>query len=176
MAKNPGKTFEEDWDTSCKEQDIYHKRIKDVLIPPDLRERIKTYPNDYDSFIVGKGLFIPIELKSTNMKSIPEGMIRENQVDGLLEADRHDGIYAGFLFNFRSYDNQTYFVPIKAYTTYKENALAGNHKPYKNKVNQKSIPLDICNEIGIEVRNELKRVRYRYFVEEFIDGLKERYK
>lgn len=177
MSKNPGKKFEEDWADSCEEQNVFYHRIKDVYIPPDLRNRIRVVPNKFDAFIYGQGILIPLELKSTASKSISfsENIVKQHQIDNLKEVSKHEGVEAGFLFNFRSYDNKTYFVPIEAYTTYKENALADNQAPYKNKINQKSIPLDICNEIGIEIRNELKKVRYRYFVDEFINKLKEKY-
>lgn len=175
MSKNPGKMFEEDWATSCKEQNVYYHRIRDVFIPPDLRERVRVYPNKFDYYIYGEGILIPLELKSTNMKSIPfaESMVKQHQVDGLLEADQYEGVHAGFLFNFRAYDNNTYFIPIREYIKYKEVALSGEHDAYESKVNNKSIPLGICEEVGIEIRNELKRVRHRYFVDEFINELKD---
>lgn len=176
MTKNPGKKFEEDWATSCSEQNIFHHRIKDVYIPPDLRERIRVSPNKFDSFVYSGGLLVPLELKSSSLRSFSfnESIIKQHQVENLLEASEYEGVVPGFLFNFRSYDNKTYFVSIQAYITYKENAMAGNQEPYKNKINAKSIPLDVCNEIGIEIKNEIKRVRYRYFVDEFINELKER--
>lgn len=169
-----GKMFEEDIETSCKDQSIFYYRIKDTFIPPDLRTRVRVTKNKYDSFIYRKPNLFPIEFKSTKDKkfSFSESIIKKHQIEALQDAATYDGLIAGFIFNFRSEGNETWFVHIDDFIKYKHIAENGiKEHTYKSKVNRASISLDICREIGIEVKNVKKKVRYRYYINQLVDCL-----
>jgi penicillin-binding protein-related factor A (putative recombinase) len=175
--KNHGKLFEEDMKSSAKDQGIFFYRVKDV--PPTLlKPNARVSKNDFDSFIYRKPNLFPIEFKSTQNRSVSfdEKIIKGHQIEALKEAVEYDGLIAGFIFNFREYDNTTYFVHINDFLAYKhiaENEITDH--TYKSKVNKSSIPLDICKEIGIEVRNVKKKVRYRYYINKLLDELIEKF-
>jgi penicillin-binding protein-related factor A (putative recombinase) len=169
--KNAGKDFEKDIKDSCG-QDIFFYRIKDVFVPPNFRHLIPVSPNDFDCFVYSKPNLFCLELKSTQgtALSFDESIIKEHQIQNLLEASAYSGMICGLLINFRSKNNRTFFVEINEYLKYKN--VAQNQikeHTYKSKVNRSSIPFGICEEIGLEVKNELKRVHYRYFMDDFID-------
>lgn len=177
MTKNPGKEFEEQLRISANEQGIYFYRIKDVPTIM-LKANSKVSQNDFDSFIYKKPNLFPIELKSTANKSISfqEKIIKKHQIEALEDAAKYDGIIAGFIFNFREYDNFTVFVHIKDFLEIKyisENKLS-EHR-FESKLNESSIGLDICKEVGIEVRNVKKKIKYRYYIDQLLDSLIEKY-
>jgi penicillin-binding protein-related factor A (putative recombinase) len=174
--KNHGKLFEEDMKSSAKEQNIFFYRVKDV--PPTLlKPNARVSKNDFDSFIYRKPNLFPIEFKSTQNKSVSfeEKIIKSHQIEALKEAVEYDGLIAGFIFNFREYENATYFVHINDFLAYKNIAENELENTYKSKINKSSIPLDICKEIGVEVRNVKKKVRYRYYINKLLDELIEKY-
>lgn len=177
MAKNAGKSFEEDMKQSAIDQGIFFYRVKDVN-PMFLKPNARVSKNDYDSFIYKKPNLFPIEFKSTGQKSISfdEKIIKAHQIKALQNAVTYDGLIAGFIFNFREYDNQTFFVHIDDFTKYKyiaENQIKENN--YISKINKSSISLDICKEIGIEISNVKKKVRYRYYIKKLLDTLIDKY-
>jgi penicillin-binding protein-related factor A (putative recombinase) len=177
LVKNAGKLFEEDIQQSAKDQDIFFYRIKDVN-PMFLKPNTRVSKNDYDSFIYKKPNLFPIEFKSTkdNKFSFSESIIKAHQIKALQDAVTYDGLIAGFVFNFRENENQTFFVHIDEFTKYKyiaENQI--KEHDYISKVNKASISLDICMEIGIEIRNVKKKVRYRYYIGKLLDELISRY-
>ncbi|MFS1518648.1 hypothetical protein V1503_19610 [Bacillus sp. SCS-151] len=173
MSKNKGKVFEEDIKQSACEQSLFFYRIKDVptiMLKPNSR----VSKNDFDSFLYRKPNLFPLEFKSTGQKSISfsEKIIKAHQIKALKEAAEFDGLIAGFIFNFRNYDNQTLFVHINDFLDYKhvaENQIKSNN--YISKVNKSSISLEICKEIGIEIHNVKKKVRYRYYINRLLDEL-----
>lgn len=117
-----------------------------------------------------------MELKSTKGKSLSFNAPKEHQIDYLLEdTQTYEGVIGGLLINFREPDNRVFFVPIKEYVKYQELAPQIHAKeidnPYNNKVNRASIPMSICEEIGLEVKSQLKRTRYRYYIDEMTDRL-----
>lgn len=176
-TKNQGKQFETDIENSCKDQGIFHYRIKDTFIPPDLRSRVRVSKNNYDSFIYKKPNLFPIEFKSSGQKSVSfdEKIIKAHQIKALQDAVKYDGLIAGFIFNFRECENKTYFVHIDDFTKIKdlsENQLEHN---YINKLNKSSISEKICAEVGIEIKQVKKKVKYRYYINHLLDELIERY-
>lgn len=176
MAKNQGKEFEEQMKASAKDQGIFFYRVKDV--PPTLlKPNARVSKNDFDSFIYRKPNLFPIEFKSTKSKSISfeEKIIKKHQIEALKEAVEYDGLIAGFIFNFREYDNATYFVHINDFLHYKNIAENELEHTYKSKVNKSSIPLDICKEIGVEVVNVKKVRKYRYYINKLLDELIEKF-
>lgn len=181
MSRKIGSKFQEDIEKSSNEQGIFFHNIKDVYLPPDVRRRVKLPRNKYDIIIFNKGYLFPMELKSTDKKSISfsEKIIKQHQIHNLLEASKFDKVMPGFLMNFREPENQAFFVPIQEFVTYKylaENQLEHNYKCREGKkLNKASIPIDICEEIGFEVLNSKKRTRYRYMMTDLIDRLIEYY-
>jgi penicillin-binding protein-related factor A (putative recombinase) len=172
--KNLGKQFEEDIQKSCSNQGVFFHRIRDVYIPIELRSRIKTLPNKYDSMIFSDGLLLPIEMKSTAAKSfsLDESIIKQHQIDALLEATQYEFVYAGLLFNFRTADNATYFVPIQSFVEYQKVVAGEWQREYKSKVNKSSIQISICEEVGLKLKAEKKRVHWRYDVIDLIHQIK----
>lgn len=178
MVKNPGKEFEEELKTSAKDQGIFFYRIKDVN-PLFLKANAKVSQNNFDSFIYKKPNLFPVEFKSTAQKSISfdDKIIKKHQIQALKEADAYDGLIAGFIFNFREYDNFTVFVHIRDFLEiqYLSQNKIIEHR-FKSKLNKSSIGLDICKEVGIEIKNYKKKVRYRYYINKLLDELIEQYK
>jgi penicillin-binding protein-related factor A (putative recombinase) len=178
LVKNPGKEFEEQLKQSAKDQNIFFYRIKDVN-PLFLKPNAKVSQNNFDSFIYKKPNLFPVELKSTAQKSISfeEKIIKKHQIQALKEADEYDGLIAGFIFNFREYDNFTVFIHIKDFLEiqYLSQKQISEHR-FKNKLNKSSIGLDICKEVGIEIKHYKKKVKYHYYVSQLLDQLIEKYK
>ena len=112
-----------------------------------------------------------MELKSTQgtsfsfqkTKEDKNKMIKIHQIDGLMKAQIHEGIYAGFLFNFRSVE-RTYWMCIKDfYLFYKFTN--------KKSINEK----DIQENSGILIPQVKKRIRYTYDVSKMIELIKGKY-
>ena len=178
MARNPGKEFEEQLKQSTTDQNIFFYRIKDVPTMM-LKPNAQVGKNDFDSFIYKYPNLFPVELKSTAQKSIAfdEKIIKAHQIKALKEAAEYEGLIAGFIFNFRNYDNYTAFIHINDFIEIKELSQKEiSEYKYKSKLNKSSIGLDIVKEVGIEIKNVKKRVKYRYFVKQFLDELINKYK
>jgi penicillin-binding protein-related factor A (putative recombinase) len=173
MASKDGKIFEanlEDSIKSCKPK-IFYSRIKDTFIPFELRGKVRTSKNPYDCLMYSDGHLFTFELKSTESKSVSfsESIIKEHQITNLQDANLCEGVISGFIFNFRIDEPKTYFIHIEDFMKYKLIAQAefAVHS-YKSKINKSSMPLAICEEIGIEIKSTLKKVNYRYHMKEFI--------
>ncbi|WP_409971842.1 Holliday junction resolvase RecU [Bacillus sp. Bva_UNVM-123] len=168
--KNEGKLFEQDVETSCNEQNIFYFRVRDVKLPPDVRMRVKLPQNKFDCLLYYKDHLFPIEMKSTKDKSISlkEHMIKQHQITSLKESTKYNGVIAGFLLNFREPETRTFFIHIDEFIKYKNIAENQLSHTYKSRINESSIPLRICEEIGVEVRSVLKNVRYRHYMNKFI--------
>lgn len=175
---NAGKEFEMDLKKSATEQGIYFYRIKDVN-PLFLKANAKVSQNDFDSFIYKKPNLFPIELKSTGQRSISfdNKIIKKHQIQALDEASKYDGLIAGFIFNFREYDNFTTFIHIQDFLEiqYLSQNQISEHR-FKSKLNKSSIGLDICKEIGIEMKSVKKAKKYRYYIGTLLEELIEKYK
>ncbi len=88
------------------------------------------------------------------IKSIWKGKtIKLNQVVGLRKASVYNGVYAGFLFNFRKKDNETYWLNI-------EDFLRFHKDTNKVSINKK----DVIEYGGIKTNQTLKRIHYKYNV------------
>jgi penicillin-binding protein-related factor A (putative recombinase) len=177
LAKNVGKEFEVDLKTSATEQGVFFYRIKDVN-PMFLKPNTRVSKNDFDSFIYKKPNLFPVELKSSGQRSISfdEKIIKQHQIDALKEAAEYDGLIAGFIFNFREYDNFTCFVHIKDFLEIQHlsQSKISEHR-FKSKLNKSSIGLDICKEVGIEIHSVKKKVKYRYYIGKLLDELIDKY-
>lgn len=181
-SRRVGQRFQEDIETSCQEQNVFFHNIRDVFLPADVRRRVSLPKNKYDTLLYHNGYLFPTELKTTKGKSIPFEAIKDHQVENLKkDTDNFQGVTAGLLLNFREQpENLTYFIHINDYIDYMfyaENQLPHKYKCREGrKINRKSISLDICQEIGIELHSEIKRVRYRYFIKELLEEIISIYK
>lgn len=162
IAKNQGKLFEQD----------FQKSIPSTCWIYRLRDNASSFANgnatrftssnicDYLLFDdISKTLFL-IECKSTHGSSVPLSMVRDNQIQGLLDASRHK-LIAGFLINFRNTDNNTYFISID------------NYMMMVNNISKKSFNITDLSENGaIEIFSTKKRTRYTYDIQKMIDKIK----
>lgn len=121
----------------------------------------------------------PIEFKSTKAKSVnikDPKIIKPHQIEALTDALNYPYTIPGFIFNFREHNNQTFFVHISDFNTYRECALEDKcNRDYKSKINKSSISLDICNEIGVPLVNVKKVKRHRYYIKDLLDELIKNY-
>lgn len=173
-GRKAGQQFQKDIEDSCKEQEIFFHNVRDVHIPFDLRYRIPVPKNKYDAFIFYNSTLFAVELKTVADKRIPFSNVPQHQIDNLTEAEKYADVRAGFIFNFRNEPgNPTYFVPVLAYRNYVMIAESGvkEHEKYRGRINKASIPLHICDQIGYKVHSEIKRVHYRYFIKDGLDGV-----
>jgi len=173
VKKKEGKVFEDNLQESVKQccEKIFFSRIKDTFIPPDLRQRVKVTKNDYDCMMFARSHLFTLELKSTkeNRFSFDESIIKQHQIDKLLEANTYENVISGFVMNFREPQNRVFFIPIQEFVDYQYVAqnMIKEHK-YISKVNKSSIPIGICEEIGIEIKGSKKRVNWHYHMNAFI--------
>lgn len=190
MVKNPGKQFEEDVKKSANEEFLYIYKLKDSgsYFGNSGKDTTRfTISNDYDYFIFYKCLF-PLELKSSKENRFTIGnkfiiddmlnkdkfsnikktwqnkQIKINQVVGLLKASNHNGIHAGFMFNFRKYED-TYWMNILDFMNFLSTSV-------KKSISKE----DIIINNGILVKQELKRVHYRYNMTELLCRIMNKYK
>lgn len=178
MSKNTGKEFELQLKLSAEDQSVFFYRIKDVN-PMFLKPNARVSKNDFDSFIYKKPNLFPVELKSSGQRSVSfdEKIIKKHQIEALQKANEYDGLIAGFIFNFREYENFTVFVHIQDFIEIQhlsQNQIT-EHR-FQSKLNKSSIGLDICKEVGIEITNYKKKVKYRYYINKLLDELIDKYK
>lgn len=83
-------------------------------------------------------------------------MIRENQIEGLKDASKHN-LIAGLLVNFRNEKNDTFFILIDTYL----NMIKS--------INKKSFNIhDLENFGATRIANTKKRTRYKYDINKMI--------
>ncbi len=83
-------------------------------------------------------------------------MIRQTQIDGLLEASKHN-LVAGFIFNFRNSQNNTFFM------------LINDFVEMMNEINKKSFNIkDLENHNTVRIESVKKRTRYTYNIQRLI--------
>ena len=163
---NEGKQFEQDLKGSVDTKKIYFERVKDSAssFGADSKMTRFTLNNPYDCFCFYNNRFYPIELKSTKGTSFSiqfdkkeKGkMVKLNQIQGLSRAAEYEGVYAGFIFNFRNYNienptNSTYWFNIKDFNKF---LLDTN----KKSINEK----DMIQYGAIRIANTIKKVHYKY--------------
>ena len=83
-------------------------------------------------------------------------MIRQNQIDGLLEASKHN-LVAGLIINFRNEYNDTFFITIDEFVD------------MTSSLNKKSFNVKDLESIGaIRIESTKKRTRYTYNISDLI--------
>lgn len=177
MSKE-GKKYEADIEKSCNKLNMFNFRVRDVL-HTSLKPGHAVPRNKYDFIIYKRPYLLPMELKSTKDKTFSfsgsNPKIKEHQIKALTKDGNYDGVIAGLLLNFREPKNRTFFIHIDDFNNYAKAAQEGLQENYKAKINRSSIPLRICEEIGIEVEGKLMRTRYFYRLDKLIDELIKKY-
>ena len=141
LAKGTGKLFEEEIQTSCKEQKIWFFRVRDVN-PMAIKPGYKTVENPYDCLIYKSGYLFPSELKSTKGKSLPFKNIKDHQIEGLVSSNTYDKrIIPGFIINFSDLE-RAFFLHIDCFVEYIEHAKEKQKTCKGFSVNDKSLTLD----------------------------------
>jgi penicillin-binding protein-related factor A (putative recombinase) len=175
MAKNFGKVFENSFIRSLPDH-VLHKRLNDNAAAWSGGNQTRFSSNNECDFILfddNTRTFYGLELKSTKGKSLTywrkdfedktkkqSFAIRKCQILGLKEWSKHLGVF-GFIINFRSVDNKTYFITI-------DNFLA-----YTSTLSKKSINIDDVLAMNpIEIENKLLKNNYKYNVEKFLADTK----
>lgn len=152
--KNPGKIFEEDFKNSCPDN-IWIEREKDNIgnFEKDNKNIRFTMSSDYDFRIFNGNKLYLIELKSTKGKSLPYSRFKKtykyDQLKKLHSFVCYDNILAGVVINFRDIE-KTYYIDINKLIMCKESGM------------RESLSIDEAEHHGVLIKQELKRVRYKY--------------
>ena len=161
IAQNEGKKFENDIKASIPDTCWFY-RLRDNASSFAGGQNTRFTSSNICDYImlddITKTLFL-IECKSTKGTSIPLTMIRENQIEGLKEASKHN-LVAGLLVNFRNENNDTFFILIDEYLDMMDS------------LNKKSFNIKDLDEIGAtRIECEKKRTRYRYNINKMVKEL-----
>lgn len=171
-AQKEGKRFEDAFTKSVPNY-VLVKRLNDNASAWSGGSKTRFSSNnecDYIMFNDKTRTFYGLELKTTQEKSLSYWredfedktkkqifQIRKCQILGLKKWSEHLGVF-GFIFNFRSFNNKTYFVSIDKFLDYTSSLL------------KKSINInDVLNMNPIEIENNLIRTNYRYNIEKFLN-------
>ena len=157
---NNGKRFEDNFRKSIPDN-VFYYRFRDGTSSWDKSANTRFQAKNICDCMLynGKYLYL-LELKSTKGKSIPLSNIRQNHVDDLIKANRHDNVLAGLVVEFSEL-GQVYWMPIDLV------------KNWFYESERKSIPLaSFQNEPCIKIPGKKLKVNYRYNIEQFIKEVK----
>lgn len=168
MSVNKGKVFEQQF-KACVPDYCLLIRIND---PPQSFQKTARFsipnPCDYLMFDTKRKLYLPIELKSTKLRSMPYSMIREHQIESLTKFSQYKGVVPGFLLNYRDDDThfeRCYFVRIDEFNTMAKNT---NKKSF----NEIDI-LQIADAIKID--GVKARTRWTWDIDGLLEKIDNRY-
>ena len=164
---NEGKKFEQDWKKSVP-KNVYYLRLKDnaASFGQDSKLTRFTSTNPYDCIMFRDGILFPMELKSTESRSITiqrdekeeSKMIKLHQIIGLNDASKTNGVIAGFVFDFRG--SNTYWLNIKHFMTFLKESD-------KKSINEN----DVVKYNGIIIDKNKLRTRYIYDIDKLLKGI-----
>ena len=159
--QNAGKLFEKDFKESVPDT-CWIYRLRDNASSFANGDNTRFTSSNICDFILfddnSKNLFL-LECKSTKSTSIPLTMLRENQIKGLLDANKHN-LIAGLLLNFRNENNDTFFISIDRFIE------------MINKLGKKSLNVkDLENNNAVKIDNHKKRTRYKYDIYKLMGDL-----
>jgi penicillin-binding protein-related factor A (putative recombinase) len=171
MSKSFGKNFESQFIKSIPDY-VLVKRLNDNASAWSGGTNTRFSSNNECDYIMSDDntrTFYGLELKSTKEKSLTywredfedktkkqSFMIRKCQILGLKKWSKHLGVF-GFVINFRSFNNRTFFVSINDFLN------------YTSSLNKKSINIDdVLSMNPIEIENKLLRTNYRYDIDKFL--------
>lgn len=141
--------------------------FKSITSPTTFAYRIKTRKSQYkgdseiaDFFVYRYPSLFVFELKSTKEKRLDFTMIRANQVIGLDEVSKVNGVHAGVILQLREPTYSHWFIPIEVIREYIENEA-------------KSIPLKALNEDPriVEITFTKKRVSVTLDVDKLLNDI-----
>ena len=171
-----GKRFEREFKKSAESQGLLCIRFNDTDMSfnpnKELRSRFTT-TNPADFLIIRSPYTFFIENKSTKYKSISfereendNGMIHLHQIRDLSNLVLYQGVFAGFVFNFRTeeegepYSESTYYMAIQ------------NFNDFLCETDRKSItPALILQYGGFAVEATQRRKLYTYNVSEMLNQI-----
>ena len=170
-AQSEGKRFENAFIKSVPDY-VLVKRLNDNASAWSGGNNTRFSSNNECDYIMFDGrtrTFYGLELKTTKEKSLTfwredfedktkkqAFQIRKCQIQGLEKWSKHFGVF-GFIINFRSLENKTYFVMIDEFLD------------YTSTLSKKSINIDdILKMNPIEIDHTLMRTNYKYNVEKFL--------
>lgn len=153
MANNRGKKFEDVVKKAFEQVDgVSIDRLRDAP------KKLKGVDNPSDFIVYKKPHEIYVECKSHKDNTLPFSCIREEQIRGMSEKAKIEGVKAGIIIWFIDHD-LTYWVPIDEVVCWRD---MGN----------KSINIkDIYKFNYIEITGEKKRVYFDYDMNKFLEDL-----
>lgn len=172
--RNPGKVFEDSFIKSVPDY-CWHKRLNDNAASWSNGENTRFTSNNECDFLLfdcNSRTLTALELKSTQNSLTfwrkdfdTDGKkhsynIKKNQILGLQKWNKYL-MNCGFIFNFREKYNRTFFVYIDDFLQ------------YTDKLNKKSINMtDVLNMNPIEIYSTLKRVNYKYDIDQLLETIR----
>ena len=168
-TNNKGKEFEKRWKESCQRQDVFCLRLNDSDLSwnPSIKNKTGFTPKNKADFICfQKGNLFPLELKSTCYNSISiqreekeaTKMIKLHQIKSLVEFNHFNGVFPGFLLNFREEDDNHNIVDEITYWLSIDNFSNFYCDSTKSSINK----LDVINYNGIIVESKKLRKNFTY--------------
>lgn len=175
IAQNEGKKFESAFVKSIPDH-VLVKRLNDNASAWSGGDNTRFASNNECDFILfddNTRTLMGLELKSTKEKSLTfwhedfedknkkqTFQIRKCQVQGLTKWSKHKGVF-GFVINFRSCSNRTFFIYIEEFLK------------YTSTLSKKSISFDDVLKMNpVEINNHIIRTNYKYDIEDFLDKTK----
>lgn len=180
MAKNSGKVFEESV-KKCIPEYALLIRLPDP--PQSFTKRNDTRfshknPCDYICFDTNSRTLYCLELKSTKNKSISyedintdkeeNKMIHKHQILGLKNFSKYKNVRAGFIFNFRHFEDDKEKYLEKTYFQSIENFLKMIDKINKKSFDEADL---ILYGNAIVINGEKKRTRFYWNFDEFFKNM-----
>ncbi|GAV11505.1 hypothetical protein [Paenibacillus sp. NAIST15-1] len=176
---NEGKVFEKNWAESYAKLPIYYLRLVDAVKWTRGGDSSFTPSNPFDALQFKSPFLFLLELKSTSGTSMsfnpnkpdekPENnksqlMLKPHQVKALMKAIETEGIISGFIINFREKKMKTIHHPHETYFIH-----INDFMKFAIESGRSSISREGCREIGLYIGATLKKVNYKYHVDEFIN-------
>jgi len=173
MANDAGKQFEKDiQDSANKYKNMYIYRLRDSANAwnPTQNDNIRFTPTNICDFVLVEDdspLTLFLEMKTTKNTSLPYSMLKKNQIDGLKNISdlNFKHLKGGFIFNFRKYETTFYLSGAQICEYMKLSEQEGF------KYNKKSFSYEWVKDNGLEIKGIIKRVHYRYVLDEFVKDL-----
>lgn len=158
---NPGKEFERAFSESTKKE-MAIIRLHDPAASFGGSKKTRFSHRNVCDFIGYSHPFMYLfELKSHLGKSVPFDKIITKESDKrlkkMVELGKHTGVKPFVVFNWRDVGNDTFAVPAFFVLSYIENAP------------RKSVPYDWTKDNGDLIKSKIKRVRYSYDIEGFLN-------
>lgn len=153
--QNIGKVFEGEIKESVPKDCFYYRFIDNAASFGGGENTRFTSHNLCDCMVMSEDILYLMELKSHKGISLPLSCIRKNQIEGMKKIE-HPKIKAIFIINFRDKE-KTFAIGAKEIGQFVE----ANER--------KSIPLKWCEENGIEIMGQKKKVKYKYLLDKFFE-------